>query len=64
MQFNHLQSYMPRSAAAERKEQNCLRHSQVDDGFIWLENECKKNSDHSDPIEELGEGELVNQSAT
>lgn len=35
----------------------------MDDGFIWLRNE-HKDSEHTDPIEDLGEKELVNQSAT
>lgn len=42
MQFNRLQSHMPCSAAAERKEQNRLHRSRADDGFIWLGNERKK----------------------
>lgn len=46
MQFNRLQSHMPCSAAAERKEQNRLHRSRADDGFIWLGMSVKKFRAH------------------
>lgn len=49
------------SAAAERKEENRLRHRGADDGFIWQGNESKIISEHTGLI---GEREPVNQSAT
>lgn len=64
MRFNRLQSHMPRSAAA-KKERNQIAFTaaqQMMDLSGW--GMSLKNSEQTDPTEELGEEELVNQSAT
>lgn len=59
MQFNRLQSYMPCSTAAERKESSRPHHGLTVLDLSGWGTSGEKKSEHADPTEELEEWEVA-----